>query len=225
VVTAPAEASEDVEYIDGLSYPRVVVLVLAFCFLAGVIGWRVGDRGDATTGPVDTGFLTDMRTHHEQALEMALVELARGENPVVVGFAREILIFQSRQLGWLDANLGERDLAPSRRPETAMDWMGHALPWREMPGLATDDQLQELRAASGNDADTMFLELMAEHHRGGIDMSLYASEHAESADIAAMAATMAAFQRTEIAEYIDVARREGLPAQIEPYTEGAAHGG
>ena len=207
---------EDVEYVSGLSYPKVAALVVAFCFLAGVVGWRIGQDDPAASGAVDVGFLTDMRTHHEQALEMALIELGNGENPVVLGFAREVVIFQGRQLGWLDANLQDRGLATDRRPETAMAWMDQPLPWRAMPGLASDEQLDALRAAEGAEADTLFLELMADHHRGGLHMSNYAAANAESPDVRSMAATMANLQQVEIAEYRDVARREGLPADIGP---------
>ncbi|WKK70731.1 DUF305 domain-containing protein [Rathayibacter oskolensis] len=40
-----------------------------------------------------------------------------------------------------------------------------------MPGLATQDQIDELTAASGRDLDRLFLQLMIAHHRGAIDMA------------------------------------------------------
>ena len=52
------------------------------------------------------------------------------------------------------------------RPETAMAWMHTPVPFQFMPGLATPEQLDALRAARGADADALFLDLMAEHHRG-----------------------------------------------------------
>lgn len=97
-----------------------------------------------------------------------------------------------------------------------MDWMDQPVPWRAMPGLASEEQMQALRDATGAEADTLFLELLADHHRGGLHMADYAAENAGAADVRAMAATIARMQRVEIAEYIDVARREGLPAEIEP---------
>ena len=196
----------------------VAVLVVVFSLLAGATGWVLSARDTvaAGAGSADVGFLADMRTHHQQALEMALLELANGENPVVLGFAREVVIVQGRQIGWFEANLQDRGVDPMQRPDEAMGWMGMAVPWREMPGMASEEQMQALREASGAEADTLFLELMAAHHAGGIDMAGYAAENAEAADVRAMAARIEGLQRTEIAEYIDVARREGLPADIPP---------
>ena len=41
----------------------------------------------------------------------------------------------------------------------------------EMPGMATEEQLDELADATGADADDLFVELMVAHHQGGIDMA------------------------------------------------------
>ncbi|MFB7917619.1 DUF305 domain-containing protein [Streptomyces sp. NPDC056061] len=40
-----------------------------------------------------------------------------------------------------------------------------------MPGMATRTQLDRLRTASGRDAEVLYLRLMSDHHRGGIDMA------------------------------------------------------
>ena len=47
----------------------------------------------------------------------------------------------------------------------------------------------------------MFLDLMSAHHRGGLEMSEYAAEHAADPDVRALAARMASLQRSEIEEY------------------------
>src|SRR5690606_33826731 len=39
-----------------------------------------------------------------------------------------------------------------------------------MPGMATPEQMAALRQATGHEFDTLFLELMIEHHRGAIEM-------------------------------------------------------
>jgi uncharacterized protein (DUF305 family) len=40
-----------------------------------------------------------------------------------------------------------------------------------MPGLATSAQLAELRAATGVEAEKLFLTLMIAHHQGGLEMA------------------------------------------------------
>lgn len=213
--------TDDIEYVPGLAYPRVVALVVVVALLAaGLTYWltRPDPPGNPTT--VDTGFVIDMRTHHQQAVEMALIELGNGENPIAVGFAREILVRQDVELGLMAAELEDWGIDVARRPATAMDWMGTGVPYEEMPGLATSDQMAALRDATGVDADALFLELMAEHHFGGIHMASFAAEHARTDDVRDLAAAMVAIQSVEINEFRDTARRQGLDATIEPYVAG-----
>ncbi len=40
-----------------------------------------------------------------------------------------------------------------------------------MPGMATKSQIEELRAASGREAEVLYLKLMTAHHRGGVHMA------------------------------------------------------
>jgi uncharacterized protein (DUF305 family) len=101
-----------------------------------------------------------------------------------------------------------------------MDWMGTGVPYEEMPGLATEEQMAALRDARGAEADALFLELMAEHHRGGIHMATYAAENARTDDVRDLAAAMVAIQSVEINEYRDTAQRQDLDADIEPYVAG-----
>ena len=214
------EAEEEEERVPrrGVSYPKVAILVAAFALLAGVVGWRIGDGSLRAAGSVDVGFLTDMRTHHQQAVEMSLIAIERADNPLVRGYAREILLRQSVELGIMGAELEDRG-GGGDRPDEAMGWMGHPVPWRAMPGLATDAQMEELRSAEqGPEFDALFLEMMGEHHRGGVHMASYAAENAESAEVRALASRMADLQRIEIAEFRDTAEREGIPADIPPYT-------
>ena len=216
-----SQTDDEIEYVRGVAYPRVVALVVVVAMLAaGITSWltRPGTPGDPTT--VDTGFVIDMRTHHQQAVEMALLELGNGENPVVIGFAREILVRQNVELGLMAAELEDWGIDGATRPDTAMDWMGDGVPYEQMPGLATDDELAALRAATGADADARFLELMAEHHRGGIHMAADAAERGGTDDVRDLAATMVAIQGVEINEYRDTAEREDLDADIDAYVAG-----
>jgi uncharacterized protein (DUF305 family) len=77
-----------------------------------------------------------------------------------------------------------------------------------------------LRNASFAEADALFLELMAEHHRGGIHMASYAAEHATTDDVGDLAAALAPLQAMEIDELRATALREGSDVDIEPYVAG-----
>jgi uncharacterized protein (DUF305 family) len=47
---------------------------------------------------------------------------------------------------------------------TAMSGADHS----GMPGMMTDAHMQKLRKATGTTFDTMFLQMMIEHHRGAV---------------------------------------------------------
>jgi len=82
----------------------------------------------------------------------------------------------------------------------AMNWMGMSSDVDDMPGMATDDDIDRLANSSGVEADEVFVELMIEHHLGGIEMAEFAAERALSPEVRAMAASMAAAQTDEITE-------------------------
>jgi uncharacterized protein (DUF305 family) len=179
-------------------------LAVAVVFLAGAIGFLLGSRGSETpTGPVDEGFLLDMSDHHDQAVTMALFELANGQDSTTREFATEILVAQRQELGQMARMLAERNVA---RPDfdadrRAMGWMGMSVTASTMPGMASADDLARLRASRGNDADELFLTLMQAHHAGGVHMAQNAAEDAEDPAIRALADRMATVQATEIKEY------------------------
>lgn len=201
--------------LGGVSWPKVVVLVLAFAFLGGAIGHWIGHAGPPGEDSVDAGFYRDMIHHHDQAISMALYEQANGSDPVVVGFANEILRRQEYEIGVMSSKLDQWGYTTSPG-ETAMEWMGMRTPVAQMPGLATDDQMARLKAAKGAEADALFLELMSNHHRGGVHMADYAYRHADSSSVRELAQRMAWVQATEINEFRDTAARNHLRVDIDP---------
>jgi uncharacterized protein (DUF305 family) len=146
---------------------------------------------------------------------MSLIELSRGQEATPLGFAREILIFQNRELGIMATRLEDWGESGDR-PPTAMEWMGMDQPVAAMPGMATEEQLDELDAAEGRAADALFLELMAEHHRGGLHMAEYAADHASDDGVRELAARMVRNQAQEINEYRGTASRLGYDITIPP---------
>jgi len=177
-----------------------VIAVVALCALAGVLGFVVGSGRPPGRDSVDVGFLLDMSVHHEQATAMANLELINGQSEDVKVFAREILRDQSYEIGLMQFQLGDWGYTREEAGPDAMAWMGMPVPLADMPGLATEAQLDLLRAARGRDADRLFLELMIPHHEGGIHMASYAVEHASDADVRQLAGRIQHNQRLEIQE-------------------------
>lgn len=199
-----------------LSWPILISLVAGFTFLGGAVVYSIADRRTPPTA-VDVGFYKDMTLHHDQAVEMALLELANGSDPTVRAFAQEIVILQQYEIGRMDQQLRSWGVARPADGDTAMGWMGDPTPVEAMPGLADDDEMEALARARGAEADALFLALMAEHHRAGAHMADYAAEHAEDPGVRALARRMAKNQPVEIAEFAQAARRLGLGLEIQPY--------
>lgn len=206
-----------------LSWPQLVVLVAAFAFLAGAAVYFFENR-ESSPSAVDAGFYQDMIFHHEQAVEMSLIELENGSDPTVRSFAQEIVIFQEYEIGRMDARLRQWGLDRLDADDTSMSWMGDGMRTGDMPGLASEEQLDGLRAAEGAAADVRFLELMAEHHRAGADMAHYAAEHADDDDVRSLARLIARNQAVEIVEFARTAERLGFDVDIPPYEPGTHAG-
>ena len=187
----------------GLSLTQLVVLCAALAFLAGAVGYLLGDRtASPPTDDVDVGFLQDMIDHHEQAVTMASLADGSASDPVVRHMAREVLIEQRYEIGLMDGYLQARDLERGDPDRDVMGWMGApAMPLADMPGLATPEQLDELQQASDDDQNLLFLQLMRAHHLGGIDMADYATRHADDPRVRHLAEVMARVQRSEVREY------------------------
>ena len=183
-----------------------------------VIGFAIGTflpRGDDPTvhNEVDTGFLQDMRVHHEQAITMAIVYRGIASvdreplDPVLRTIALEIHMSQGVEVGRIVQLLRLFGEAETNESGQTMGWMGHPMPLEEMPGLASDEDLDRLHAARGAEADRLFGTLMIAHHRGGVEMAEYAAENAANPEVRALARSMVTGQSGEIAELESILSR------------------
>ncbi|HVF73863.1 MAG TPA: DUF305 domain-containing protein [Acidimicrobiales bacterium] len=194
------------------SVPRGVValLVAALVFLGGAVGYTLGKGRAPGESSADVRFLQDMILHHEQAVRIATTAVASAPDPSVQHFAREVVIFQQYEIGLMEGYLQRWDQPRVPDRDTVMEWMGHEVPAAEMPGLATDAALGDYERATGRDVDAGFLRMMTVHHRGGVHMAEAALRHVDDEFVRDMARRMATNQRTEIAEYQQLAQRLGI---------------
>lgn len=151
---------------------------------------------------VDIGFAHDMIDHHDQAVLMALrLSGKEGIDPVVAKFADEVIIFQRWELGLLDSELENWGEPHGDLDRTAMEWMGMSSSVAAMPGMQSEEALDQLDEATGIEASRLFLTMMGEHHLGGVHMAEYAAEHGSDPQIRELAAVTARNQRIEAKEY------------------------
>jgi len=181
---------------------NVVALIITCSLVFGMVGFIVGQESVGVEhNEVDTGFLQDMRGHHEQAVAMSFIFLtAEGTHPGLRTIARSIIFGQGIEIGRMIQMLRDLGEFEANMSGVAMNWMGMSSDVDDMPGMATDDDIDRLANSSGVEADEVFVELMVEHHLGGIEMAEFAASRALSPEVRAMAASMAAAQTDEITE-------------------------
>jgi uncharacterized protein (DUF305 family) len=110
----------------------------------------------------DVRFMSAMIGHHSQALIMAGMASTHGASPAVQRLAERILAGQRDEIASMQQWLRERGY-PVPEGHTA----GHG---SHMPGMLTEQQLQELDEADGPEFDRLFLTYMIQHHRGAVTM-------------------------------------------------------
>ncbi|GAA2423251.1 DUF305 domain-containing protein [Streptomyces pulveraceus] len=197
------------------------VLLLAVGLLALMLVRPSSSAGPASPAAapsdssVDVGFARDMSIHHQQAVEMSFIVRDRTSDEAVRRLAYDIINTQANQrgmmLGWLEmwGRAKSSDAPPMR-------WMGHAFTPRGdgslMPGMATDTELDALRAARGRAAEVLFLKLMTSHHRAGAEMAQAAAGSADTDAIRNLAAGMVRGQQSEIALMADMLKERGAKA-------------
>lgn len=180
-----------------------VAMAIAALILGSGIGYWAGDSAATPDrGPVDIGFLQDMRYHHDQAVQMAYFYLTSVDepHPRLVLLAEEILLSQQLESGRIVQMLRSFGATEANDTGMAMGWMGHEMPIDEMDGLASEAELDAFAAADGVDASRIFATLMIDHHRGGVAMAEFAVENAENDAVRSMARSMITGQSAEISE-------------------------
>ena len=204
----------------------VTVAVATIAAAAFAIGrFSAFDSTPAAQVPLDSsaeaGFARDMQSHHQQAVEMAMIIYPKTQDADLRAIAYDIATAQSAQLGqmqqWLiDWNLPAYGSAPAMRwMASSSEHSGHGDPaltpeeLNAQMGMATDEQLKQLAAASGTAADGQFLELMIRHHEGAIDMVDAIEELGSNANVLDLAGKMAATQTSEISAMQSLQSRFG----------------
>ncbi|MDV7215396.1 DUF305 domain-containing protein [Streptomyces prunicolor] len=191
---------------------------------AGAITYAVAEDGGGssnspapTADSADAGFARDMAVHHQQAVEMSYIVRDRTKNVEVRRLAYDIAQTQANQrgmlLGWLDLwNL------PKVSADPPMTWMGmgdmaSGKDGALMPGMATNTELKKLNTLSGKPAEVLFLQLMTDHHKGGIHMAEGCVEKCRVGVEKRLAQGMMDAQQSEIQLMADMLKDRGAKAR------------
>lgn len=179
------------------------VLVLSGCSDAGSTATPPNSepsssaQASATFNDADVAFAQGMVPHHEQAIEMSDLLMAKdGVDPDVLALAERIKAAQGPELeqlnGWLEAwGADTGDMGGMDHGDMGGDDMG---------GMMSEEDMAALEAAPGPEASTLFLEQMIEHHQGAVEMAATETEQGQSPDAIALAEKITADQTAEIEE-------------------------
>lgn len=189
--------------------PMNIVLMLAvLAFVSAGIGFNIGKKSAALShNRVDTGFLQDMRIHHEQAVAMSSIYLAISPegNNTLRQIARQIMLDQSMEGGRMVQLLRMFKEAETNESDQVMSWMGTPIPLEKMPGYATDAEMKTLSESRDIEADKTFAQMMIAHHKGAIHMAEYAVKEAINPEVIAFARSILSAQQGEINEIARIA--------------------
>ena len=213
------------------SLPRAVrtfdaLMLLSFAVLlviVAVLAFWLGTRQSSAPGEnsPEVGFARDMMMHHAQAVDMATLLRDRTEDPEMRQLALDIMLTQQAQIGQMQGWLAVWQY-PIANTNPAMKWMGMS-GIDFMPGMATQEQLGQLRNLLGIEADGLFLQLMIAHHRGGVFMGEAALEKVKSPEVRVLAQSIVNAQVSEIAAMQDLLSRKGFP-QVTDQPTDTGHG-
>jgi uncharacterized protein (DUF305 family) len=159
------------------------------------------DHNDA-----DVAFATDMIQHHAQALSMVDLTVDRTLDPEVQRLADDIREAQGPEIETMSDWLQDWD---EEVPETMrdhsnaghdMEGMGDTMEGMDsdMPGMMSADDFDELENAPDSEFQTMWLEMMIEHHEGAIELAGTQVEHGRFPDAVKMAKSIESSQAAEI---------------------------
>lgn len=121
-----------------------------------------GDDQPAEVNGVDLHFLAMMTPHHQQAVDMSEIILtAQGTSAATADLADRIKVGQEEEIDTM--------------VDWAEQWDQHDLMEQHSQhianGMITPEQLDQLKTLEGEEADTLFLQLMHSHHAGAVAMT------------------------------------------------------
>jgi uncharacterized protein (DUF305 family) len=194
--------------------PLVPLLSLALIILAGLALWLFFATRPPGDDSAEAGFARDMMVHHAQAVEMAEIVRDKTESEDVGTLAPDIALTQQAQIGQMQGWLQVWGLSPTGS-EPAMSWMGEPTNGL-MPGMATPEDIQQLRDASPEEADVLFLQLMIPHHQAALQMTDAILSRSERPEVQSLAKAISASQQSEIQNMQEMLQDRGASLPEEP---------
>jgi uncharacterized protein (DUF305 family) len=174
----------------------------------------------------DVNYLVLMIEHHRQALEMTDLVEGRYEREGIERIADRISAAQDPEITAMESWLEENVFGPARENEAHQNFCGLEgdgthhdesgdvptcqleVDHDDMPGMASEEELEELAAAEGDEFDQLFVELMTAHHQGAVTMAEDVLAEGKDQTVLRMANDVIAEQSAEINRMAEVIEEE-----------------
>jgi uncharacterized protein (DUF305 family) len=160
--------------------------------------------GEEAHNDADVMFAQGMIPHHEQAIEMSDMLLAKqGVDPRVVSLANDIKAAQTPEIEQMQGWLTQWGVVKTTSPSSSMP--GHDMSGGDMPGMGgghgmmSEQDMTALQNANGGaEASRLFLSQMIEHHNGAIMMAQQEIDGGQFPAAVALARSIIQSQQREI---------------------------
>ncbi|STX07125.1 DUF305 domain-containing protein [Kocuria rosea] len=162
-------------------------------------GAASGEPIAAEHNDADVMFAQMMLPHHEQAVEMSEMLLAKDDVPAEVAeFAQRVIDAQGPEIERMNDMLTAWEAEPLADAED-MDGMDHGS-GAGMSGMMSEEDMSALEDAQGAGAAQLYLEQMTVHHEGAVEMAQDQVEQGQNPQAVELARQVVADQEAEIAE-------------------------
>lgn len=146
----------------------------------------------AAFNSADEMFVTMMIPHHQQAIEMSNLILAKdGVDERMVTLAQRIKDAQGPEIETMTGWLADWGVPYDESSGTGMEGMDGG-------GMMSEEDMAALETATGADAARLFLEGMIVHHQGAIDMAQTELDSGQNPEVLALAQQVIDGQGAEI---------------------------
>ena len=146
----------------------------------------------------DVMFAQMMIPHHQQAVEMSEMLLAKDDVPAeVAAFAQKVIDAQGPEIERMNAMLTAWGQDPvDTDGMDGMEGMDHG----GMSGMMSEEDMTALDQAQGTEAARLYLEQMTAHHQGAVDMAKDEAKDGQNPQAVQLAEQVIADQEAEITE-------------------------
>ncbi len=159
-------------------------------------------QASAQFNDTDVTYAEGMIMHHQQAVEMSDIILDKsGADPDVVEMAKQIKQAQGPEIKemqtWLE-DWGQDD--SGHDGHSGDSGSGDDMSKMSHEGMVSPEDIKKLKAADGEQASTLFLDHMIEHHEGAVTMAKEHRKDGENPEAVDLSKNVIKDQNSEIKE-------------------------